>query len=392
MTATAYEFWTMTAMKEYLISTSREWISPSMRYEVAKASSWLREQLNRACLWNWKIDRFSLTASTQHEIVYIGRETQRDAAISLLSDCLNKNIRPTTSGRSDCKVIISEVPFPGSLSVPSMLNSVIPLGRSIEEITSNYHNQLRRELQKNRSRYSIRQVRDSAEIEHVDREMLRPYAIARHGKGASQIELNEVIRMAQEYGRLDLLLFDGKVVGCQLGHNISRDGLRYWSTNRCGYPYEIFSDPKRLRVANSFNIYLALEWAIENSYDFYDIGVSLGRPGDGLLEWKRRRGGELNTLGNSRRFHILLPERDKSVFLWDAPLFSIEDEKVTLHLGLPCDVSDEDFKSRYREMGFGGLSKIYLYHSKAPGKQLLETLHSYYAHQKLPPILKLIRT
>jgi hypothetical protein len=198
--------------------------------------------------------------------------------------------------------------------------------------------------------------------------------------------------MAQKYGRLDLLLLGDKEVGCQLGHVITRAGKRYWSTNRCGYLEEVFSEPKRLRETNSMNIHLALEWAIENGFDYYDIGVALGRPGDGLLEWKRRLGGELDTMDHSVYFHIRLPKVGAAQFLWDAPLFAVERHKLTLHLGLPDGRNDEEVTSRYREMGFGGLFKVYLHCTRAPSDRLLETLRSYYAHQKSPPILESIRS
>jgi hypothetical protein len=276
--------------------------------------------------------------------------------------------------------------------VPVLLSSVVPLGRPIEEIISNYHRQLRQDLQKNRSRYRLRQLLDSEELKRADREMLRPYAIARHGAGAAQIVLDDVIKLAQKYGRLDQLLMGDDIVGCQLGHEIMRAGKRYWSTNRCGYPEAIFTDPKRLRDCNAMNIFLALEWANENGFDYYDIGVSLGRPGDGLLEWKRRRGAELNTMGNSGCFYIRLPKVGAAQFLWDSPLFAIEHQKLTLHLGLPDGRSDDDATSHYREMAFGGLFKVYLHCAIPPSEQLLETLRGYYAQQKFPPIVETIST
>jgi hypothetical protein len=179
-------------------------------------------------------------------------------------------------------------------------------------------------------------------------------------------------------------------VGCQLGHVITRAGKRYWSTNRCGYPEAVYSDPKRLRETNSMNIHLALEWAIENGFDFYDLGVALGRPGDGLLEWKRRLGGELDTMDHRVYFHIRLPKVGAAQFLWDAPLFAVERRKLTLHLGLPGGKSDEEVANRYREMGFRGLFKVYLHCANPPGDQLLETLRSYYKQQNNPPVMEII--
>ena len=376
-------------MYEYIVAAVRDLVSPSLRYEARETAAWLREQLSKACLWNWEVVRIIQQGERSYGIIYIGRKGQQNLAKALLNT--EQSVVSSTQGSgSDNRVIVSEMPIPGAMCVPAYLSSIVPLGRPVEEITSNYHSQLRRELKKNRTRYRLQQVLDSAEIERVDRDMLRPYAIARHDAGAAQLGLDEVKKMAQKYGRLDLLLLDDEVVGCQLGHVITRAGKRYWSSNRFGYPEAVFSDPKRLRETNSMNLHIALEWALENGYDYYDIGVALGRPGDGLLEWKRRRGGELDTMGNRGCFYISPPKAGAAQFFWDAPLFAVEQHKLTLHLGLPDGLIDEEVASRYREMGFGGLSKIYLHCVKPPGEQLVETLRSYYVHQKPPPVVEII--
>jgi hypothetical protein len=320
----------------------------------------------------------------------VGRKARRDTAKALLGIKADANASEAVSFNLKRTVIITEMPFPGALRVPCMLGSVVPLGRSVEEITSGFHSQLRRELKKNRERYRFQQVLKDDEIEKANREMLQPYAKARHGESAYQIKLEDVRRMAQDYGRLDLLLLGDEVVGCQLGCEITRAGKRYWSTNRCGYPEAIFSDSKRLRDANAINIHLALEWAHKNEFDFYDIGTSLGRPDDGLLEWKRRRGGVVDTLGNNDYIYIRLPKVGVAQFLWDAPLFAVEGRKLTIHLGLPDGRSDEEIASRYREMGFGGLCNVYLYCVSRPTETILETLRSYFADQKLPPAIEFI--
>lgn len=379
-------------MKDYMVAAIRGLVSPSLRYEARVAATWLREQSSRACLWKWEANLFSLRPDSPYDIMYIGRKDQRDLAKALLNANQDNAINSAYRHGSERRVIVCEMPIPGALCVPSYLSSIVPLGRPIEEITSNYHSQLRRELKKNRTRYRLQQVLDSAEIERVDRDMLRPYAIARHYEGAAQLELDEVKGMAQEYGRLDLLLLGDEVVGCQLGHVITRAGKRYWSSNRFGYPEAVFSDPKRLRETNSMNLHIALEWALANGYDYYDIGIALGRPGDGLLEWKRRRGGELDTMGNSIYFYIRLPKVGAAKFLWDAPLFAVERHKLTLHLGLPDGLNEEEFANRYREMGFGGLSKIYLHCATTPDEQFVATLRNYYVQQKSPPVVEIVVT
>ena len=77
-------------------------------------------------------------------------------------------------------------------------------------------------------------------------------------------------------------------------------------------------------------------------------------------------------------------------FLWETPLFAVEGKKLTLHLGFPDGQSDEEVAERYREMGFGGLSKVYLHCAKAPPEQLLETLRARYGHLKVPPVMESI--
>jgi hypothetical protein len=222
--------------------------------------------------------------------------------------------------------------------------------------------------------------------------MLQPYATARHGSSANQMPSEMVRRFALEFGRLDLVLLDDKVVACLLAMESIRAGKRYWLLDRFGYTEAVFSDPKRLRETNSMNTQLALEWAIENGFDYYDIGLCFARPDDGLLRWKRRRGAVPETIGlrGYGYFHIRLPKVGVAQFLWDAPLFAVERRKLTLHLGLPDGPNDEEVANRYREMGFRGLFKVYLHCAKPPGDHLLEKLHSIYAHQKSPPEVTVI--
>jgi hypothetical protein len=77
-------------------------------------------------------------------------------------------------------------------------------------------------------------------------------------------------------------------------------------------------------------------------------------------------------------------------FLWETPLFAVEGNNLTLHLGVPDGPSDDEVANRYREMGFGGLFKIYLHCSRTPSEMLLDTLRSRYTHLKSPPVLESI--
>ncbi|MHC8400573.1 hypothetical protein ACYZTX_14115 [Pseudomonas sp. MDT1-17] len=377
-------------MKKYIKTLIRKFISPSMRFELRKAIAWLRDILGRACFWRWEIARFKLRENSTYDILYVGRKTQREFVKVLLGSEFQTVDSQLKLEKSDRTVWVSEMPTLGALYVPQYLSAVVPLSRSIEDITARYNTELRRNLRKNRLRYRMKQALNDDEIEIADREMLKPYARARHGAAASQIESHEVQRVAKSAGRLDLVLLEDEIVACHLGCVITRAGKRYWSTVRFGYPDAVFSDAKKLREVNSITTFMALEWAIENGFDYYDIGTCLARPDDGLLEWKRRRGGDIDTLGNYGYLFVRLPKVGAAQFLWETPLFAVEGKKLTLHLGLPDGPSDEEVAGRYREMGFGGLFKIYLHCSKQPQEALLDTLRSRYTHLTLPPVLETI--
>ena len=368
----------------------RELISPSLRFELREAAAWLGEQLGRACLWRWEIVKLPQRGDRPYDILYIGRKARRDLVCALLG--IDGDIATGQAGKhlSNCSVLISEMRVPRALRVPGYLSSIVPLGRTIEVIMAKYQRELKHDQRFRHKSYRTQQVLDDAEIERVDREMLRSYASARHGDAAAQLGLDEVKSMARKFGRLDLLLLEDEEVGCQLGCVYTRAGKRYWSTNRFGYPEAVFSDPKRLSEINSFNAHLALEWAIKNGYDYYDIGISLGRPDGGLLRWKRRRGGELDTMGNYGYFYVRLPSVGTAQFLWDAPLFAVERRKLSLHLGLPHGPNDEEITQRYHDMGFAGLSKVYLHSARQPDESVIASLRSLYEHQKTPPNVEII--
>lgn len=359
-----------------------------MRFTLRETAASLKEQLGRSCLWRWEITRLSHRDGSPYNILYAGRKTQREWARALLG--VEGESSPAALDFSSRTVVISEMPIPGALRVPQSMRFIVPLGRPIEEIAAGFESELRRRLRKCWGRYKMQQVLDDIDIERADREMLQPYANARHGIGASQISSEEVRRTAQQFGRLELVLLGDEVVGCQTGCVITRAGKRYWSSIRFGYPEVIFSDAKRLSETNAINFYLALEWAIENGFDYYDMGTSLGRPEDDLLQWKKRWGGALDMMGIHGYFHIRLPRVGAAQFLWDAPLFAIEQKNVTLHIGLPESSSDEEAAIRYRKMSFGGLFKVYLHCDRPPGERLFEMLRGLYTHQKTPPILECI--
>lgn len=363
-----------------------------MRFELREASAWLREQLNRACLWRWEITRLPHKEDGQFDMVYAGRKAHRELAQMLLGIESLIDTRQAGGKQSRHRVLVSELPIPGSLCVPQYMRAILPLGRSLDQILATYDDKLRRNLLKQRARYSRRQALNNAEVDHAHLEMLHPYANARHGTSALQMTPEMTREYAQEHGRLDLVLLDDDVVACMLGNESIRKGKRYWVADRAGYPAAVFCDPKTLSQTNSINFHLAIEWAIENGFDYCDIGFCFARPDDGLLQWKRHRGAELSQicLKGYGYFYIRLPAGGEAQFLWDTPLFAIEGNNLTLHLGLPEGLSDDEFMTRYRQMGFGGLSKVYLHCARAPGEQLLAKLCGFYKYHKNQPVVESI--
>ena len=120
-------------------------------------------------------------------------------------------------------------------------------------------------------------------------------------------------------------------------------------------------------------------------FDFYGLGLCLARPDDGLLKLKRRRCGYFDSLGNHPYLFVRLPKKGTADFLWETPLFAVEGNKLTLHLGLPTGASAEQVASRYHEMVFGGLHKIYLYGREEAVQGLEQALQNRYANLQSSP-------
>ncbi|USS53617.1 GNAT family N-acetyltransferase [Pseudomonas kermanshahensis] len=381
-------------MKQHLAAVARKLISPSTRYEIRLLASQVREVLGRACFWRWEVARFRLQQESPYEILYIGRKQQREMAKLLIGGKAPGNAPVAASSAapdaSNHVVVVSEMPTTGALSVPHYLSAVVPLGRALDDITARYDSELRRSIRKNRPLYQMRQALSDEEIAMADSQLLRPYATARQGIHAAQFPTDDVFRIAKSVGRLDLITLGDEVIGCHLGCEVTRGGKRYWSTLRFGYSEAVFSDAKKLREVNSITTFMALEWALQHGFDYYDIGLCLARPDDGLLKWKRRRGGDIDSLGNHAYLFVRLPKTGTAKFLWETPMFAVEGDKLTLHLGLPDGPSDEEVASRYHEMVFGGLHKIYLYGDKRSGESFIETLRTRYANLQSPPTMERI--
>lgn len=387
----------LTDMAKAILSTQvRKLVPPSLRFELREFFAWVQDQLDKICLWRWEIIKFPHRNDSPYETLYVGRKMRRDYAKALLGIDCNAVAPSDRVDASKPKVIVSEAPIPGAFKVPRALRIIIPLGRPLDEVTAGFDDKLRRVLRNQRADYRTQLARDETAIKRADLELLQPYANARHGSAASQIASDEVLRIAQNLGRLDLVISGDELVGCILGCEINHAKKRYWGLIRCGYPESVFSDAKRLREINAINFYLALEWAIENRFDYFDMGTCMGRPEDGLLQWKKRWGGLVDSMGGHGYFYVRVSDKVSAQFFWDSPLFALDHSNLVLHLGLPDGQSDENFSLRFREMnrgmGIGGITKIYLHYASHPSENLLAALQSHYAHLKSPPTVECIQS
>jgi hypothetical protein len=368
----------------------RQLISPSTRFWIRDEIARIREQLKRACVWKWKIIRFPLRDDSQFDILFVGRETRlEDAKLVLgVEDQLKASQSQDKSSRQT--ILVSEFPVPGALFVPVHLSFILPLGRPIEEILAGYHKNLRKIILKHRERYRLQRVLTNSEIERADRDMLRPYAEARHGSSTKHHAPDLIRKYALDIGQLDYIVVDEEILGCTLGFEYIRAGKRYWVSDRWGCTEAVFADPKRVSELNTICTYLEIERAINNGFDNFDIGASYARPNEGTIQWKKRRGGELDIRAFHKFFYVRLPRMGVAKFLWDAPLFAIERGKLTLHLGIPDEADDDEIEKHHSEMGFAGLYKVYLYCSRTVSDEILNKLRSLYSDQQNPPKVEVI--
>lgn len=148
-------------MKATLTAVARKLISPSIRYEMRQLASKGLEVMARACFWRWEVARFRLQQESPYEILYIGRKQQREMAKLLIAGKGEGNAAVIDSASATIApnhvVVVSEMPTSGALSVPHYLSAVVPLGRSLEDITARYDSELRRSIRKNRPLYQMRQ-------------------------------------------------------------------------------------------------------------------------------------------------------------------------------------------------------------------------------------------
>ena len=369
-------------------------LSTSLRSELRRVFNRLQSQMALAQVWRWEFVRLREDNGDPLEVTYLGRRVGRESACStfglVAADTLGG---ARTAMRSPRRILVSEVPVPGALRVPARVHVVVPLGRPLEDIVGDYSKSLRRRLMKELAHVELRRVTDHAEIERIHREMLVPFARARHGDGAHNFPIEFVRKVALARGRLDLVLLHGEEVACKLAYGMVQSGRRYWVALRVGYPEAVFSDPDRLGETNSISSFAGLVQAHRERLRFLRPGAESSP----LRRWElaveappRRLSGsvlEQRPSSSSRSPGSLrLPSsgtrrssrsrRATSLFDWACPRVP----------------SDEDVANRYREIGFGGLTKVYLHCARRASDDLLRQLRSRYERFPHPPEVVVLAT
>lgn len=372
-------------MLNQIASLLKSCVPASTRFEIRQKKAQFKHFFAALRFWKWETHQFVTGETHLTSVIYKGRPENKALLMALLGAKVETS---SETSASEHQVYVTEHPMRDTIRVPFALITIVKLGRPVEDIVASYSKSLRRSINAERPNYRFQAIDSMDKIEAIENTMLKPYAIARHDIGAAQLEPGLVQKFAQKaHGRLDLLLMGDEEVGCHLGNPYTRKGKGYWHVNRLGYPQAVFSDYKRWGEVNSINLHLTLEAAIKNGYDYCDYGVSLAKPGHGLIEWKRRRRGFLATHDNFDYFYLKLPKTGGAQFLWHTPVFGVEGGKPTLHLGIPADKTEEEMLARYQEMGYAGLYKVYLDCVTAPSAQFIESIRALYADQETQPLV-----
>lgn len=360
---------------------------PAARFRLRELLARLNELGGLLHVWQWRVVKLTSQNEPQTGFCFIGRKSQQALAASLLG--METPCQGDIPEKHENHVLVSELPLPGGLCIPHYLSTVLPLSQDTEKILAGYEKSKRKLIRKNRPAYRVCQVSDIREMERLDKNMLRPFAAARHGKDVVHLKHEDIIKMASGNGIMNLVYRGNEEIACHIGCEFIRKKIRYWRGVRAGYPHHIFTDGQTLREVNLMNTWLEMEWAIKYGYTRYDIGISLASPENGVIQWKRSLRGSLDLMGNHGYFYVLMPRKIMAKLLWIKPLFAVESRKITLHLGLPASINKSDMENRYREMAFGGLSKIYLHCETRPADEITGFFSALYAHQEHPPSIEI---
>lgn len=366
-----------------MLDRIRQRLPPALEYPLLGAAARARQAAALAGVWRWTRRPLPAPEGEPYEVVFVGPLSLWGRAASLVG-CSEGRGAWAGPTRPAGTALVSGFPVPGWTRVPWQLNTVVRLGRPVDALLADHNRKVARRLRALRMRARLEPVRDDTDVVRLSREMIEPFAVARHGEVTTHVSLDRMRSVARGPGRLDLLYFDGEPVGCELGTVRVRGRQRRWVSLRFGCPRGVFSDPERLAEANSLATYLEMVRALEDGFDVYDMGSSPARPDGGLLQWKRKRGGELDALLPDGFFWVRPPRPGAARFLWNTPLFGVEGAGIVLHLGLPEAATDDDVAARYRDMGFRGLSEVRLHCARPPGEALLARLRE--LHERPPPV------
>ena len=344
-------------------------VAPSLLSDLKSAASGGKRLIRKSKIWKWTKAEI-VPEGAGYKILYFGTEERKDAALLALR---RKPIDPLLQ---DATMTVSEFPIGQSLRVPEYLDMQVPLDASLEQILAGYGEKLRRVVLQQLPHAELVEATTPDDFAVADIAMLRPYAISRHGPMAAQIPSDEITKLSQwPYGRLHILRMDGEPVACHLGAYGIRKRRSYWTAVRFGYVKSVFDNSKRLHEVNSTNVFLATKFAKELGADFYSLGLSLGRPDEGLLHWKRRRGGILSADKCKDWFYVRAPENRAPSFYWGSPLFEVHrrGNRLSLHVGVPADVDEASVVARYREIHFLGIEEVIIHHELSTPQSLLRT-------------------
>ena len=356
---------------------ARRIVPPGVRCGAQRLRARLRARVALGRLWHWEL--VSLTGAPRpYRVVYLGLSEQLKTTASLLN--LDRaEVQTVTPKMTPRTAVVSSAPLPRALKVPLNVHMVVPLGAPLEQVLERFDAQLRKRLERQRSRYSTVRVTSGSEVDLLTDTMLRPYARARHGDDATPMDHALVRRLALKVGRLDLLCKDGAPVGCRIGYpHTMGDGTTAWVLWRLGYPHHVFEDRKRLGDFNAMNVYVDLERVLAEGFDHYDMGSCVAQPDNGLLQWKRRRGGTPTAYHTDEWLSVILPRQGAAQLLWDAPLLAAEDGHLALWLGLPAVRSDDELLERCKGMRFDGLVRVHVCSERPVSQALLDGLAKLY--------------
>ena len=365
----------------------RAMLPPAVDQAAANAWHGARDFADRARLWRWvRMARRGPAGG----VAFAGRGGAWETVRDVLRLEEGQDLPFSEAVHDPACAFACDAPLPGALHVPGGVRLLLRLtpGEDPLKLCSASTRGHLHKLMKLPWRW--RRVTGRAEIARLQDEMLAPFALARHGERAYVVPLAEVERIARK-GRLDELLLGDEPVGAHLGAPKLRDGERHFVSVRVGYPKRIFEDRKALGDANAANWLFASRAALEEGCAVHDMGLSPGTPDDGLLQFKRQRGGALDPEGSISTFWLRLPRAGASTLLWRSPVFALERGGLALHLGVPADLPDEELVQRFHTIGFTGLRAVRLHVARELDTGVVQAISAQFRKQEQPPAVEVIR-